>query len=121
MEVETIGYEGENDNTELYVFKINMDNTPLLNEIKQKRLDIGLARNQFLYANVLVGLSLLLHSKQTRDRGSENSDDNGSIVAIEKQISDTCRALAPFLLAMTSLGTADVGELEQIEGLEEVG
>ena len=98
-----------------------MDNTPLLNEVKQKRLDIGLARNQFLYANVLVGLSLLLHSKQKYGQEREGNEDNGSAVSIEDKISDTCRALAPFLLALTSLGAADVGHREQIEGLEEVG
>ena len=121
MKVEAIGYGGIDDSTELYAFKVNMDNTPLLNEVKQKRLDIGLARNQFLYANVLVGLSLLLHSKQTKGQSLENGQGNGSIVPIEDQISDTCRALAPFLLAMTSLGSADLGDQDQIEGLEEVG
>ena len=121
MRVEAIGYEGDNDSTELYVFKINMDNTPLLNEVKQKRLDIGLARNQFLHANVLVGLSLLLHDKKTKEQTPGNGDKNGSPVPIEEQISETCRALAPFLLAMTSLGAADLDDREHIEGLEELG
>lgn len=121
MKVQAIGYAGENDSTELYVFKVNMDNTPLLNEVKQKRLDVELARNQFLYANVLVGLSLLLYGKNTKSQNSEINPDNGSSVSIEDQISDTCRALAPFLLAMTSLGTADLDDHEQIEGIEEVG
>ena len=93
----------------------------MLNEIKQKRLDIGLARNRFLYANVLVGLSLLLHSKQIAGPEFESNENNGSTVSIEDQIFDTCRALAPFLLALTSLGTADVGDNEKVEGLEEVG
>ena len=121
MEVEAVGYAGENDSTELYAFKVNMDNTPLLHEVKQKRLDIGLARNQFLYANVLVGLSLLLHNKQTKGQKRESGEDNGSTESVENQISDTCRALAPFLLALTSLGTADLDDGEEIEGLEEVG
>ena len=121
MKVETIGYEGDDDRTELYVFKVNMDNTPLLHEMKQKRLDVGLARSQFLYANVLVGLSLLLHSKQSRNMRAENGNDQQTTVSIEAQIADTCQALAPFVLALTSLGTADVGDHEQVEGLEEVG
>lgn len=117
MKVEVVGYDGDDDDTELYAFKVNMDNTPLLHEVKQKRLDIELARNRFLYANVLVGLSLLLHSKQTTivDR-----EDDGA-VSIENQIFDTCRALAPFLLALTSLGTEDLGDRDEIEGLEDVG
>ena len=121
MKVEAVGYDGDDDSTELYAFKINMDNTPLLHEVKQKRLDIGLARNQFLYANVLVGLSLLLHSKQTDGQERQAGEDNKSTVSIEYQIFDTCRALAPFLLALTSLGTAELDDREQIEGLEETG
>ena len=121
MKVEAVGYDGDDDSTELYAFKINMDNTPLLHEVKQKRLDIGLARNQFLYANVLVGLSLLLHSKQTDGQERQAGEDNNSTVSIENQIFDTCRALAPFLLALTSLGTAELDDREQIEGLEEAG
>ena len=121
MKVEPIGYDGENDSTELYSFMVNMDNTPLLHEVKQKRYDIGLARNQFLYANVLVGLSLLLHNKQRNAKVSENAEGNESAMSIENQISDTCRALAPFMLALTSLGAADLGDHEHIEGLEEAG
>ena len=49
---------------EIPVFRINMDNTPLLNEIKQRRFDDQAARNQFMYGNVLVGLSLLLQDKE---------------------------------------------------------
>jgi hypothetical protein len=45
LRVEVTGYEGEED-SEVYEFKINMDNTPLLNEIKQRRLDDVPARNQ---------------------------------------------------------------------------
>lgn len=121
MTVNADGYAGENDNIELYTFKINMDNTPLLHEIKQKRLDISVARNQFLYANVLVGLSLLLQSKENKGQKFEFDEENGSIVSVEDRISDTCRALAPFMLALTSLGTEELGNGEEIEGLEEVG
>jgi len=57
--------EYDADENEIPVFRINMDNTPLLNEIKQRRLDDVPARNQFMYGNVLIGLALLL---QDRDR-----------------------------------------------------
>ena len=46
MRVEVAGYDGEEEN-EVYEFKINMDNTPLLNEIKQRRLDDGPAKKPF--------------------------------------------------------------------------
>ena len=38
---------------------------------------------------------------------------------IDKQVELTCRALAPFMLALTSLGEADLGDDEAVEGLEE--
>lgn len=121
MKVEAVGYAGESDSTELYAFKVNMDNTPLLNEIKQKRLDDGSARNQFLYANVLVGLSLLLEDKQMGERISLDLGEDNKHEIVEERIARVCRALAPFLLALTSLGTEELGEEEGIEGLEEVG
>src|SRR4029078_13274308 len=72
---------------EVYVFKINTDNTPLLNEIKMRRLEDRASRNQFLYGNVLVGLSLLLQDKNARARAEENAGK------IEDKIEATCRAM----------------------------
>ena len=60
--------EYDADDNEIPVFRINMDNTPLLNEIKQRRLEDTSARNQFMYGNVLVGLSILLQDKDKRRR-----------------------------------------------------
>jgi len=40
---------------------------------------------------------------------------------IEIRVEKTCRALAPFLLALTSLGESDLSETTDAEGLEEVG
>src|SRR5262249_34706478 len=94
-------------------FKINMDNTPLLNEIKQRRLDDGPARNQFMYGNVLVGLSLLLQDGEVDENG-----DDPKMAKVEDRIEMTCRALAPFMLALTSLGLEDLSEAEQLDGLE---
>ena len=108
LRVEVTGYEGE-DETEVYEFRINMDNMPLLNEIKQRRIDDGPARNQFLYGNVLVGLSMLLQHKQ-----SQTKDGDG----IEARIEQTTRALAPFMLALTSLAQHDLSDAEEIDGLE---
>jgi len=118
MKVEPIGYD---QGMEIYEFQVNMDNTPLLNEIKQKRMEDGPARNRFLYANVLVGLSLLLEQKQIEERKGQNLGEDDNQVTIEDHINRTCRALAPFLLALTSLGTEDLGVEEETEGLEDVG
>ena len=116
-----MGYGGEDESTEIYEFKVNMDNTPLLNEIKQKRLDESAARQQFLYANVLVGLSLLLEDKQMEEGKKQNLGEDDKQETVEGRIEKTCRALAPFLLALTSLGAEELSEVEGIEGLEEVG
>lgn len=116
MAIEVAGYEGEEEK-EVYVFRINMDNTPLLNEIKQRRLEDSTARNQFLYGNVLVGLSMLLQHKQA----ATNQNDHGSEYkpqSIEDRIEGTCRALAPFILTLTSLGMNDLSEVDEVEGLE---
>ena|ERR1700722_5953818 len=87
-------------------------NTPLLNEIKQRRLEDMTARNQFLYANVLVGLSMLLQDKQS----PKNNDENAA--SIEARIEETTRAMAPFMLALTGLGQQDLSEGDEIDGLE---
>ena len=121
MKVESVGYT-EDESTELYEFKVNMDNTPLENESKQKRLDqdkCTLLREQFLYANVLIGLSLFLEDKKTG--GKEAVDSDVLQETIEERIERTCRALAPFIPALVSLGTGDLESDDQVEGLEEVG
>lgn len=115
MRVEVAGYD--EDDKEIYEFKINMDNTPLLNEIKHRRLDDVAARNQFLYGNVLVGLSMLLQDKQSQE-SKENGNGDSKLPPIEARIEATCRALAPFMLALTALGLQDLSENEDVEGLE---
>jgi hypothetical protein len=109
-----MGVEYDAEENEIPVFQINMDNTPLLNEIKQLRLDDDAARNQFVYGNVLVGLSLLL---QDKDKGDQLPD---AIQAkVEDRIDLTCRALAPFILSLTTLAQQDLSIAgEEIDGLE---
>ena len=121
MRLESLGYT-EDESAELYEFKVNMDNTPLLNEGKQKRLDedgFRLLSEQFLYANVLVGLSMLLADKKTEEK---SKDDTGeSKETVEECIGRTCDALAPFIPALVSLGAIDLDLDDQVEGLEYVG
>ena len=119
MRLEPLGYT-DDERAELYEFKVNMDNTPLLNEAKQKRLDedrFKLLREQFLYANVLVGLSILLADKKTKEKSTEDSDVSKEM--IEERIGRTCDALAPFIPALVSLGESDLELDDQAEGLEE--
>jgi hypothetical protein len=108
MEVE---YDG--DDNEIPTFRINMDNTPLLNEIKQRRLEDASARNQFMYGNVLVGLSILLQDKEKSD-----APDDAKEIKVEDRIEMTCRALAPFMLSLTSLGLEDLSNADPFDGLE---
>jgi hypothetical protein len=98
---------------EIPVFRINMDNTPLLNEIKQSRLDDSPARNQYMYGNVLVGLSILF---QDQEKGSPSAD--AVQMKVEDRIEMACRGLAPFMLALTSLGLEDLSEAGEFDGLE---
>jgi hypothetical protein len=110
MKMET-EYDGQEN--AIAVFHINMDNTPLLNEIKLRRLDDMPARNQFMYANVLIGLSILL---QDRDKGEVPTDVPH--MTTEERIDITCRALAPFMLSLTSLGQEDLSDADQYDGLD---
>ena len=121
MRVENFGYS-EDGKSELHEFKVNMDNTPLLNEAKLKRLSADatkLLKEQFLYANVLVGISLLLEEK--RRKKIEKIDEDNVSETVEDQIDRTCRALAPFLPALISLGAGefDTDDVDAVEGLEE--
>ncbi|MCC7050107.1 MAG: hypothetical protein IT562_25615 [Alphaproteobacteria bacterium] len=100
---------------EIPVFRINMDNTPLLNEIKQRRLDDAPARNQFMYGNVLVGLSILL---QDKDQDKGDLLDEAKQLKVEDRIEMTCRGLAPFMLSLTSLELEDLSDAEPFDGLE---
>lgn len=109
------------DEEERYEFKVNMDNLPLENESKQKRLGserYRLLREQFLYANVLIGLSLLLEAKRSKPQPEQSGIENGQ-ESVEDRIERTTRAMAPFLPALISLGTGDLDLDDQVEGLEE--
>ncbi len=121
MKIESLGYT-DDENSELYEFKVNMENTPLESEAKLKRLSAdatSLLREQFLYANVLVGLSLLLEDK--RAIKTEKLDDDTPVETIEERVERTCRALAPFIPALISLGSSDLETDDAVEGLEETG
>lgn len=118
MKIKSIGY-ADSEKSELYEFMINMNNAPLENEAKSKRLsntDTHLLRENFLYANVLVGLSLLLDDKQGRN-GEKADRDAAQAETVEERVERVCRALAPFvptLIALGSLGadTDGGGDLE---------
>jgi hypothetical protein len=119
LKVEAVGYS-DDESTDLYEFRVNVDNTPLEHEAKQKRLSSDqykLLREQFLYANVLVGLSLLLESKRRKDE-QDNGVDNGK-ETVEEQVERTTRALAPFMPTLISLGSGNLDADDQVEGLEE--
>jgi hypothetical protein len=105
--------EYDDDDNDIPVFRINMDNTPLLNEIKQRRLEDIPARNQFMYGNVLVGLSIMLQDKDNND-----VPEDAKVLKVEDRIEMTCRALAPFMLSLTSLGLEDLSNAEAFDGLE---
>lgn len=121
MQVEHLGYT-DNESSEIYEFKVNMNNASLEHECKQRRLNqdhSDILREQFLYANVLVGLSLLLEDKKAKKDKPEDTDAENETV--EECIERTCRILAPFIPAIVSLGKSDLEADDQIDGLEETG
>ena len=71
------------------------------------------ARNQFMYANVLVGLSILL-----QDKDKDELPPDLVQMKTEDRIEMTCKALAPFMLSLTSLGQEDLSEGDRYDGLE---
>lgn len=119
MKIGSLGYS-EDEISEFYEFKVNMDNMPLESEAKLKRLSkesTALLREQFMYANVLIGLSMILEDKRTKK--TENSDEDTPSETIEDRVERTCRALAPFVPALISLGASDLETDGVVEGLEE--
>ena len=70
-----------------------------------------------MYANVLIGLSMILEDKRTKK--TESSEDDAPVETIEDRVEITCRALAPFFPALISLGSSDLESDEAVEGLEE--
>lgn len=122
MKIDSLGPAEDDDHTELYEFRINMDNTPLKFESKQKRLSndqYNLLRDQFVYTNVLIGLSLLLEDKKSTKNESPDSDIPSE--KIEDRVDSVCRAIAPFIPAVLSLGSGDIESDSHFEGLEEIG
>lgn len=110
------------DKSEAYEFKINMDNTSLANESKQKHLDQAkhkLLCRQFMYANVLVGLSMLLDDQDKVDNQPPEADDKTEHIV--DRVDSVCRALAPFIPSLISLGVVDLESDSHFEGLEDVG
>ncbi|MYI76465.1 MAG: hypothetical protein F4077_01680 [Gammaproteobacteria bacterium] len=120
MKVESLG--PSDDGSEIYEFKVNMDNILLITESKLKQLDDNkhkLLSEQFLYANVLVGLSLLLEDQ--KKAGNESPDNDSRTENVLERIDSVCRALAPFVPTLVSLGSADLESDNHFEGLEGVG
>jgi hypothetical protein len=123
MKIEFTAYS-EDESSELYRFWVNMDNMPLESEAKLKRLSkdaFQLLRQQFMYANVLIGLSMILEEKRRKkvDAEADNEGIDAQGPSIEDRVEQTCRALAPFIPALISLGTSDLDVEETPEGLEE--
>lgn len=118
MKVETTGYD--DDEKEIRTFYVNMDNASLLHEAVQSKMHLELARNQFLYANVLFGLALLLdETKRIRPKLGEGPLEQEP-ETVEHLIARTTKALAPFMLAIASLGASELGEGMEVDGLEDV-
>lgn len=118
MKVETSGYDAEEK--EIRTFYVNMDNASLLHEAVQKKMHLDLARNQFLYANVLFGLALLLDDTKRSQAKLGEGPTEQEPETVEDLIARTTKALAPFMLAIASLGASELAEGMEVDGLDDV-
>lgn len=121
MKIEFMSYS-DDESSELYLFKVNMDNMPLESEAKMKKLSkdaFQLLRQQFMYANVLIGLSMILEDKQSKKENLDDQEEEAPREPIEDRVEQTCRALAAFIPALISLGKNDLETDDTLEGLEE--
>ena len=116
--VQSAGYD--EDENEVRKFLVNMDNASLLHEAVQNKMHLDLARNQFLYANVLFGLALLLDDTTRSHSKLGEGPTEVEPETIESLIARTTKALAPFMLAIASLGGTSLGEGMEVDGLEDV-
>lgn len=108
------------ERTDIYDFKINMDNVFLKTELKTAKNEIELTHKRWQYALVLLGLAMLHDDKQKKSKKTEiasNSLDEevdveqseSSVLGIEQKVDQLTRALAPVLLPMIeSLGALDL-------------
>ena len=83
-------------------------------------LIIALWYNQFLYANVLFGLALLLDDTKRSHSKLGEGPTEVEPETVENLIARTTKALAPFMLAIASLGGSELGEDMEVDGLEDV-
>ncbi|MEO3433215.1 hypothetical protein [Inquilinus sp. CAU 1745] len=118
MHVQSAGYD--EDGKEIRMFLVNMDNASLLHEAVQKKMHVELARNQFLYANVLFGLALLLDESKRSHATLGEGPTEMEPETVEHLIARTTKALAPFMLAIASLGAFDLIDGMEVDGLEDV-
>ena len=76
------------------------------------------AREQFMYANILIGLSLLLEDKQNKKSGRAEKDGD-NIESVEDRVERTCRALASFIPAIITLGSSDLEAVDLVDEIVE--
>lgn len=89
-------------------FYINMENTSLLNELKNDtKTDEGVLKARYKFGMVLIGMSVLRYVESKKDERfiSDNKEDTDN----SRTIYDLCEAISPMLLPMIhGLGDIDV-------------
>jgi len=122
--------QGENEqdeSQEVYDFSVNVDNVYLLTDMKESKEHPRLIEDKFVYGNVLIGLALIRdYREQEKKAESENRDIEGNVsdqmigeeFTVEQYVSQTTRALAPFILpiinnlgALTEEDITDSGQI----------
>ena len=105
------GDDDESGSNEIYDFFINMDNLYLKGELKASKSEPELARAQFKYGMVLLGLALIQQDILEQGIESDEDHDDGKAdgASIEKRVEAFCRAVAPVVIPMiNSLGSLSI-------------
>ena len=88
-----------------HTFYVNIHNNSLLTEMKYTKQDVRLMEAKFTYANVLLGLAMILEDDRRRKNGQSGDDE----VSVQDEIGKVTRAIAPVILPM----------IDQLSGLSE--
>lgn len=103
---------GNGQETEVYDFFINMDNTYFKHELKYFKGSDDLLKAQWKYGLVLLGLGLIQEEHRTGDKAEAAETDSSGSVDLTETVDRMSRAVAPILLPMIDyLGDLDLDEI----------
>lgn len=106
---------GETENSDVYDFYVNIDNSFLKAEMKMAPHLADVLKAQFTYGLVLIGLAMIQEHFRThqsaRKAPSSDPEEKDEPYNVADTVETTCKAIAPVLIPMVeSLGTLNLEE-----------